>query len=241
MKTLEDKVAQLERRLSSSSPTQSHDHLLNQHAVLEGTQPETNPIMSSKLVHGVGFLSLCATAEPHYFGPSSGVSLAQLMETAVYEKLQPLSMSGLPSPEDRPFASHSPTARTRMAPLPSLEKGAQFIEEYLERIHTNFPFLSKRYLWDIHSNSQYLESSRTPDAEMDCITLQLVYAIGSRCLQLRGHTSVTGTSPEKHYVSAMAKVGNKLTVASIRNIQVTLLVALYAMRSPSGIVISPSF
>ena len=234
MKTLEDRIAQLEEQLSAFSPSQSMDHLKMRRPKQIDRRSVSEVQTTSKLVSGVGLLSLCATAEPHYFGEGSGVSLAQLVEAAVYEKLRPLSMVVLPSSEESPFSCHSPTPSTPKAPLPPSQKGAIFLNTYLTRVHSTYPFLSRKYLWSIHEDREYLESAGTAEAEYDWIILQLVYAIGSRCLQLIGSSSALEVSPEELYVSAMARIDDKIKRLDIRNVRITLLIAIYAMRTPSG-------
>ncbi|KAL1905636.1 hypothetical protein Sste5344_008574 [Sporothrix stenoceras] len=77
---------------------------------------------------------------------------------------------------------------------------------------------------------------------MDAALLHLVYAIGSRCLQLLGNqTSPSSSSPsrkdntpEGHFLRAMQIIGDGLQFTSLRSIELTLLLAIHSMRSPSG-------
>jgi hypothetical protein len=105
---------------------------------------------------------------------------------------------------------------------------------YLTYIHPNFPFLSRKHLWKTHRSRHEEGESVTNEAHHDHVVLQLVYAIGSRCLKLVGSEHVAESEPESLYHSAMAKIQDQLTVPSVQNIQIILLVAIYALRSPSG-------
>jgi hypothetical protein len=191
------------------------------------------------LADSVGLLSLHAGgADPQYFGVSSGVSLARMIETAVYENAAPSSNFGLSANmPNSPFHGNGPGAQTKTAPLPSLETGATFIKAYLSYIQPNFPFLSKRKLWEVHRNNKDLEEVATDEARYGYSELQLVHAIGSRCLKLVGSANTSGFEPEHYYNSAMAKVQDHLNSPNIQNIKIILLVAIYALRSPSSMLL----
>lgn len=244
MKALESRVAWLETQLGAANPSQSRDHLSGDGSATRASSAVENSTSSSpvttrldntpNLANSVGLLSLHAAAEPQYFGVSSGVSLALMIETAVYEKARPSSSLSLAPETDSPFSTSSPRGQTTIAPLPSLEQGTSFIDAYLSHIHPQFPFLSKLKLWEAHSSGRDLDDSATDDARHWSTVLQLVYAIGSRCLQLIGSPSAIGVEPEGQYCAAIAKVQDRLNVPSVQNIQIILLVAIYALRSPSG-------
>jgi hypothetical protein len=234
VKELENRVAWLETHVQSNQPSQPPDQSSAGDTAVEGTPDNGSLQTAPNLANSIGYLSLQAAAEPQYFGVSSGVSLALMIETAVYDKARPSSGFNLPSEGEGLFSSDSPRPQTAIIPLPSLEKGASFIDAYLSTIHPNFPFLSKKKLWELHRNGKHLEDGGTDEADLDRVVLQLVYAIGSRCLQLIGAPSAVGVEPEGHYYSAMARTQDKLSVPSIKNIQIMLLVAIYALRSPSG-------
>jgi hypothetical protein len=243
VKALESRVASLEAQLSPSQPSQSWNHLSidgsqattagGTAANITATSPET---AIPHLASSVGLLSLRAGgADPQYFGVSSGVSLARMIKTAVYENAAPSSNFSLPSKmTDSLFPSNSSGAQTETAPLPSLENGASFINAYLSYIQPNFPFMFKEELWEAHRSRKDMEDTATDETRYNYGILQLVYAIGSRCLQLVGSTKATGFEPEDYYSSAMAQVQEQLNFPSIQNIQIILLVAIYALRSPSS-------
>jgi hypothetical protein len=234
-------VAWLETQLRTSKPHQSQDPLSAVDEPISASPREGSPKTATSsttapnFANSVRYLSLQAAAEPQYFGVSSGVSLAHMIEAAVYSKARPSSSLNLSVETDSLPSTNSPKAQITIAPLPSLNEGVPFINTYLSTIHPDFPFLFKRKLWDIHRNSKHLEVNANEEAKFDFIVLQLVYAIGSRCLQLVGSPSATGVEPEGHYASAVAKIQDRLiNVPSVQNIQIMLLVAIYALRSPLG-------
>jgi hypothetical protein len=182
----------------------------------------------------MGYLTLFATDEARYFGVASGISLADMVQVAVSENVPASSSLDLPSPDDRPFSCHMPTEKTEMAPMPSSAMGELFIKTYLSRMHPLYPFLSKKSLWDAHSKRNQLETPGDGETTLSWITLHMVYAIGARCLQLIGAQGMSDVAPERHYVSAMTKIHAILKVPGLRNVEVALLLAIYAMRSPSG-------
>ncbi|OAL18386.1 hypothetical protein AYO22_10706 [Fonsecaea multimorphosa] len=239
VKALQTRVAWLEAQLGPSRPTLPGEHLSisdSNDAAGGSGERMASPPSTPNLASSVGLLSLQAAAEPQYFGVSSGVSLALMIESAVYEKARPLSSLSLPAETvESPFASSSRSAHpTAIAPLPPVEKATSFMTAYLSYIHPNFPFLSKRQLWKAHHSRHETENASSREAHHDDVVLLLVYAIGSRCLKLVGSEQVAESEPESFYHSAMAKIQDQLNVPSVQNIQVILLVAIYALRSPSG-------
>ncbi|OAP64027.1 hypothetical protein AYL99_03254 [Fonsecaea erecta] len=240
VKALQTRVAWLEAQLDSSQTTRPGGHLSigdsNDAAATSSEGRMASPPSTPNLASSVGLLSLQAAAEPQYFGVSSGVSLALMIESAVYEKARPLSSLSLPAETvESPFASSSRGAiPTATAPLLPVEKATSFLAAYLSYIHPNFPFLSKRQLWKAHHSRHEMENSNSNEARHDHVVLLLVCAIGARCLKLVGSDQVAESEPESLYHSAMAKLQDQLNVPSVQNIQVILLVAIYALRSPSG-------
>ena len=118
--------------------------------------------------------------------------------------------------------------------MPSSAMGELFIKTYLSKVQPLYPFLSRKRLCDAHSKRNQMDDFDDSEVVLNWITLHMVYAIGARCLQLIGAQGVSDVTPEKHYVSAMTKVHKALKVPGVRNVEVALLLAIYAMRSPSG-------
>jgi Fungal Zn(2)-Cys(6) binuclear cluster domain len=248
IKELENRVAFLETQVSPSQLSQDPDHIGAEGSrltVVDSNErrgsddvvvsPVQTPSKNAapNLASSVGLLSLHAGADPQYFGVSSGVSLARMLEIAVHENARPYSLSMPAEIAESPFSNTSVDARPKMASLPSMEDGSSFINAYLSYIQTSFPFISKTKLWELHRNRRDPDDVATDDARHDFVLLQMIYAIGSRCLQLVGST-IAGIDPDGFYHSAMSKIEDDISVGSIQTIQTALLVAIYALRSPSS-------
>lgn len=246
VRMLEERVGTLEERLSCFDPTQASDHMdhhgrpvgssSTRREVRSQAEPAPRAPPSDRLTLGLGVLSSCAAAEPHYFGFSSGLSLAHFVQAAIEtgNSTSCLPEVSLPLLADRPFSNQIPTSRTPLASLPSPRAGRRFIKAYLSTIHQLYPFLDRVALWRMHH--QHTQSERLPSTELqlDVVVLHLVYAIGSRCLQLLGSTKVAKYIPEGHFMAAMQHVPEAMKFTSIRAIEITLLLGLHSMRSPSG-------
>lgn len=191
---------------------------------------------SGHLATGIGLLSSCAAAEPHYFGFSSGLTLAHFLEAAIAPS-NGASEINLPSLADRPFSKQIPTAQTPSAPVPTDRTGAKYITAYLSNVQPLYPFMDEDELWRIHGNvTSSREDGLGPDLQMkaDLARLHLVYAIGSRCIQLIKPRSIEKHLPEGHLIAAMQLIPDILKFTSIHAVEITLLLALHSMRSPSG-------
>lgn len=89
-------------------------------------------------------------------------------------------------------------------------------------------------------HSSATSSSQSELDLMDAALLHLVYAIGSRCLQLLGNqTSPSSASPsrkdntpEGHFLRAMQIIGGGLQFTSLRSIELTLLLAIHSNATP---------
>jgi hypothetical protein len=241
VKALESRVAWLETQHGPSLPAQSRDHLLTEDTQATSGVQTSNPASitldsaSPNLANSVGLLSLRAGGgDPQYFGVSSGVSLARMIETAVYENARPSNLKELADMNDSSFPGDDTGAQTKVAPLPSPEVGAPFVTAYLSYIQPNFPFIPKSTLWEAHQNCKAVGDTVTGEAKHKLVMILLIYAIGSRCLQLVGSTNATDLDPDGYYCAAMAMMQDQLNLPSIQNIEIVLLVAIYALRSPSS-------
>ncbi len=246
VKLLEERVGMLEGRLSSLDPSQADDHLADRErpsrpsaapaAWSSSSMRESTARITStnRLTNGLGVLSSCAAAEPHYFGFSSGLSLAHFVQAAIDTENGTESEVSLPLLADRPFSSQIPTSRTPLAPLPSTRTGSRFIRAYLSTVHPLYPFLHRKALWRMHRHLTQINQQAVAESHLDMAVLHLVYAIGARCLQLLGSSKVAKHIPEGHFISAMQYVPDAIKFTSIRSIEITLLLGLHSMRSPSG-------
>jgi hypothetical protein len=186
------------------------------------------------LASGIGLLSSCATAEPHYFGFSSGLNLAHFVEAAVTTNSE-ASEINLPLLGDRPFSKQIPTAQTPLAPIPTSPIGNRYIRAYLASIQPLYPFIDQEDIWRMHHKATE-DAPNTPGlpTKADLARLHLIYAIGSRCIQILRPRKIQKHIPEGHLMSAMQHIPEVLRLTSTHTVEVTLLLAIHSMRSPSG-------
>ncbi|KAI1619410.1 fungal-specific transcription factor domain-containing protein [Exophiala viscosa] len=241
VKMLEDRLGMLEAQLGSPSQVSEREEL---HSLTQPSRARHNPTLlteqptrsspSNRLTLGLGVLSSVAAAEPHYFGSSSGLSLAHFVQAAIESGTHDGSEVSLPLLADRPFSNHAPSSQTPLAPIPAPKVGSRYIRAYLASVHPLYPFLDRRALWESQRQHSSFHADSSPDSRLDLAVLHLVYAIGSRCLELLGSTNVAKHTPQGHFLAAMKYVPEAMTWTSIRSIEVTLLLGLHSMRSPSG-------
>lgn len=215
------------------------------------TPAQDGPFPPQHLGNALGFLSLCASAEPYYVGSSTGFSLANLVQAAVYERLStvetdnpspaspavsPEAIRNLPSSSDRPFSCHRPRATTKPASLPDDHLGAALLLAYFDKVHSVYPFLDRVKLLAIHEARKDLGESKVREHIMAIAKLHLVYGIGARHLQLLGNKQIAfdRTLPEAHFTSAAANLGSAFELRSIESIEMLLLLSFFSLHSPSG-------
>jgi hypothetical protein len=235
---LEERVLHLEGMLSTAEQAVQHRPPAED---LPSMSLRGEPSMrhGQPLALGMGLLSASAAAEPHYFGFSAGLSLAHFVQVAI-ETSSNSSEVSLPLLADRPFSNQALGAvggATSPAALPTNRAGASYIRAYLLFVHPLYPFLIQTELWQLHEQLTHVyqdgrQSQSSP--QTDLALLHLVYAIGSRCIQLVSKEKIPSNTPEGHFLSAMKLVTEDLKFTSIRSIEVTLLLAIHSMRAPGG-------
>ncbi|KAF4343147.1 transcription activator acu-15 [Fusarium beomiforme] len=253
VKRLEERVRQLEANLATDNgssiqapntgniPPRPPGNLPTT-AQFESPAPSRSPEItevasgterSGQLALGLGVLSSCAGAEPHYFGFSAGLSLAHFVQVAIDSGGNCADVS-LPQLADRPFSHQVPKANTTLADPPTYNAGASYIRAYLTLVYPLYPFLNLERLWQLHrSITKRRGGQETANTDqIDLTIMHLVYAIGSRCLQLRQKSSIPSTVSEGHFLRAMELIRQELKFTSTKSIEVTLLLAIHSMRSP---------
>lgn len=161
----------------------------------------------------MGLLALSSSEAPAYVGSSSGLSLAadlgEMVQTSVWNqfisRMQQQTSTAtnssqnptakLNGPSELPGATHIRDRPTRVEDLlpsnvepPTDEMGARIIETYFARLHTRYPFLDRKKVWQIHEDRWRLAKSKREDLTRSdrfaIFKLHLVYAIGATMLQL---------------------------------------------------------
>lgn len=135
--------------------------------------------------------------------------------------------------------------QSERAELPNDILGRRLIQAYLSRIHPRFPFLFRSDLWEAHRCRYVLQrdssgqrdtapSFSSPAYKQDgfaLFVLNMVYAIGA--LNLRLTEDYKATTPEQFYVAAMQHVASVREASAIHNLEATVLLILYHLRSES--------
>ncbi|KAF5532021.1 transcription activator acu-15 [Fusarium mexicanum] len=123
--------------------------------------------------------------------------------------------------------------------LPSKEIGDKLIEAYYTRVHPKHPFLPRKRVQTLHearfdlvpAHKAVLSGGVTKGC--DYVTLQLVYAIGARYLQLSNDDDHY-SSPKRHYACAMADADSIFATGNLESLEAMLLLTIYQLRSPTG-------
>ncbi|KAE8307748.1 hypothetical protein BDV41DRAFT_568806 [Aspergillus transmontanensis] len=213
----------------------------------------------------VGFLALNSLEAPAYVGSSSGVSLAanlgEMVQTTVWNQVlaSPRGVESAQSTGNGLSANHAnlglsyqpvSTKNTgdrsrppRMEELlakgaepPNDEMGSRIMNAYLTRLHTRYPFLDRRELWQLHeARWQLAKKKREELSKADrfgIFQLYIVYAIGATFLQLSERYSYI--PPERFYMTALQQASAMCEARSIENIKAMTLLVVYHLRSASS-------
>ncbi|PNP81456.1 hypothetical protein FNYG_05262 [Fusarium nygamai] len=194
---------------------------------------------------------IVAPSPDSFLGTSSGYPLTKLLRSA------------LPSVDahqsDRAGTSHQVNITTRSligvrvdagqqvegdrisdgSDLPSKEIGDKLIEAYYARVHPKHPFLPRKRVQSLHearlevTPAHQAVRSDSVRSKCDYATLQLVYAIGARYLQLSNDDDHY-SSPKRHYACAMADADSIFATGSLESLETMLLLTIYQLRSPTG-------
>jgi hypothetical protein len=242
----------------SASPTDQATTPRVQNHVDAEAPSNASPDFQHNVADVVGMLSLGSgnTEAQSYIGSSSGYALAadlgRMVQATVWNKALwlPAASSGDVEVQSRGGE------RTRRITLQELRSnvteplsdalGKRLIDTYLVRIHPRFPFLFRSDIWEAHRHRNNLgmrsqeppgqdtprfSSSAYKDGGFALFVLYMVYAIGA--LNLRLTEGYRDTSPEHFYVAAMRHVASVKEASPVDNLQATVLLVLYHLRSES--------
>ncbi|KAE8329340.1 hypothetical protein BDV39DRAFT_191548 [Aspergillus sergii] len=213
----------------------------------------------------VGFLALNSLEAPAYVGSSSGVSLAanlgEMVQTTVWNQVL-ASPRGLESAQStgnglsanhanlglsyQPVSTKNTGDRSRPprmeellakgAEPPNDEMGSRIMNAYLTRLHTRYPFLDRRELWQLHEARWQLAKKKREELskadKFGIFQLYIVYAIGATFLQLSERYSYI--PPERFYMTALQQASAMCEARSIENIKAMTLLVVYHLRSASS-------
>ncbi|KAH7095879.1 C6 transcription factor [Paraphoma chrysanthemicola] len=202
----------------------------------------------------VGILSLgSGNADAQsYVGSSSGYALAtdlgRMVQATVWNKALFVATPGHGEVGEASGSTRRITLQelqSERAELPNDVLGRKLIQAYLSRIHPRFPFLFRSDVWEAHRCRHVLQRDllgqrdtaptfSSPAYKQDgfaLFVLNMVYAIGA--LNLRLTEDYKATPPEQFYVAAMQHVASVREASSIHNLEATVLLILYHLRSES--------
>ena len=161
----------------------------------------------------VGLLALSSSEAPAYVGSSSGLSLAadlgEMVQTSVWNQFiqkmqQQQNKSLINNSRNTRGRTHGPSEqptapeiqdRSRTEELlpanvepPTDEMGARILDTYFTRLHSRYPFLNQKQVWQIHEDRWRLAKTKREDLTRSdrfaIFKLNIVYAIGATMLQL---------------------------------------------------------
>lgn len=208
----------------------------------------------------VGLLALSSEA-PAYVGSSSGLSLAadlgEMVQTSVWNqfisRMQQKTSTTANNPQNKAGQVHGPSEQpsatqildrpTRMEDLlpanaepPTDEMGTRILDTYFTRLHSRYPFINRKQVWQIHAYRWRLAKIKREDLTRSdrfaIFKLNLVYAIGATMLRLSEKYAYT--SPERFYTAALQHVPTMCEARSVDNIEAMVLLVVYHLRTASS-------
>ncbi|KGO64938.1 Transcription factor, fungi [Penicillium italicum] len=209
----------------------------------------------------VGLLALNASEAPAYVGSSSGLSLAadlgEMVQTSVWNqfisRMQQKTSTAANNSQKKVGQGHGPSEQpsttqvrdrpTRVEELlpanvepPSDEMGTRILDTYFTRLHSRYPFINRKQVWQIHADRWRLAKIKREDLTRSdrfaIFKLNLVYAIGAT--MLRVSEKYAYTSPERFYTAALQHVPTMCEARSVDNIEAMVLLVVYHLRTASS-------
>lgn len=188
--------------------------------------------------HELGLVSASAGADHRYIGASSGYFFARYILSTVGGSN---ASAGAGKNTTAPRSNSTPTSHLNVlqippAPLPKTWKHAeQLSSTYFETVHLQFPFLhypsyedNLRRLYAREDSANI--HSKTENDPIVLFQTYMVLAIASTILSRR----IKVTLPSEGFsVSALEHLQNVNLTGSIKGLQCTLLLLVYALNSPS--------
>ncbi|KAH6871222.1 c6 zinc finger domain-containing protein [Thelonectria olida] len=204
---------------SPSRPVQARD---DTDAMSKSTgSPESNAFAVE-----VGYLTLIATGETRYLGSSSGLGLANIINTVI-------NVNGGMGPMhvDQHDLTSSSIQRIPMGPsdslFPSLATAKTFIEAYFQHTHISFPLLHRpsflAIVDRIYSEPNFYEAN-----PFDAFVFDMVLTIGSSNFNRFEDKSVNSSV---YFTMAQSKITTIATRPSLESLKVVLLISQHGIFS----------
>ena len=210
---LERKLVELDQSSDGNTATNTASSLFSPQGGHTTPHTATSGFDNNPVGEIVGLLALSGSEAPAYVGSSSGLSLAadlgEMVQTSVWNQFisrmqhktstaanNSRSKAGqVHGPSEQPSATQIRDPTTRKEDLlpanvepPTDEMGARILETYFTRLHSRYPFLNRKQVWQIHADRWRLAKIKREDLNRSdrfaIFKLNLVYAIGATMLRL---------------------------------------------------------
>ncbi|KAH0832637.1 putative Fungal specific transcription factor [Fonsecaea pedrosoi] len=196
--------------------------------------PLTSPplIREEDGISGVmDYLTLRATGETHYLGPSGGGELAKMVGTVIDSaSLRPQlswtqpssSCSEIDLTEEISYPSTEPHGEN---PLPDRSTAAKIISIYFAHNHLTFPLLHGPTFLDT-VNKMYMDPTYYQNHPFEAFTFDMVIALATANAN---HFECCSAGADKYYSRAMEKLSIVLQMSGLAPVQAIVFVAQYGV------------
>lgn len=176
------------------------------------------PGSGNALSHEIGLVSLGASQDPRYIGPSSGYFLARVMLTKQSDEIQ--------TGREASFPCELVQAVQGPLPLPERRLADRLCNAYFDVVHFQYPILHRPTFNKLLD--QAYQSQETCDPVVN-FQVNMVLAIGATIASCRTRARLPA---ESYCLSALAHF-HKLSIEnSLPGLQCLLLLLIFAMHSP---------
>ncbi|OUM51166.1 hypothetical protein BVG19_g253 [[Candida] boidinii] len=183
------------------------------------------PEKSKDLASDIGFLTLNATSESGFLGPSSACSIAKAISLAIGGR------SGFSGATTTSSVNESYIKETMEMPFkkPTMRSGEIYLTAYKNFVHLQYPFLN----WDsILSKFEDVIVRDSKDQE-SLFFIYMIFAIG--CLLLEDSTPHTSSIYTlTFYKKAFENIGQIVEASNLTTVQAYLLIAVFSQKIPDG-------
>ncbi|OWB54222.1 binding protein [[Candida] boidinii] len=177
------------------------------------------------LASDIGFLTLTATSESGFLGPSSACSIAKAISLAIGGR------SGFSGATTTSTVNESDIKETMEMPFkkPTVKSGRIYLTAYKNFVHLQYPFLN----WDsIISKFEDVILRDSKDQE-SLFFIYMIFAIG--CLLLEDSTPHTSSIYTlTFYNKAFENIGQIIEASNLTTVQAYLLIAVFSQKIPDG-------
>lgn len=186
------------------------------------TAPDQVLLRNSAPAHEIGMLSLGASQDSRYIGPSSGYFLARVMLTKHREapNVMDTTASSVDIPGELVESCIGPL------PLPAKSLSHRILDAYFEFIHPQYPILHYQTILDAVENMY--QGVKVPP--VTSFQVFMVLAIGATALSMRSKARLPSDS---YCLTALENLSQINIENSLDGLQCLLLLLIFALHNPS--------